>query len=99
MRIYAKFFKRLVDAAISGLLLILLGPLLLLLAVMVRLDTQGPAFFSQMRLGERGRVFKLFKFRTMIDIKRTTTTEIYDGGHPEITRAGSWMRRFKVDEL
>jgi len=99
MRIYARFFKRLVDGLGSLVLLALLSPLLLLLVVVVRLDTPGPAFFSQMRLGERGRVFKLFKFRTMMDAKRTVIGEIYDGGHPEITRSGTWMRRLKLDEL
>jgi undecaprenyl phosphate N,N'-diacetylbacillosamine 1-phosphate transferase len=99
MRIYARFFKRPVDVVGSSLLLVLLGPLLLLLAVVVRLDTAGPAIFSQMRLGERGRVFKLFKFRTMTHARRTVIGEIYDGDHPEITRSGAWLRRFKLDEL
>jgi undecaprenyl phosphate N,N'-diacetylbacillosamine 1-phosphate transferase len=99
MRIYANFFKRVVDLVSSSLLLIVLSPLLLLLALVVRLDTPGPAFFSQSRLGERGTVFKLVKFRTMTHAQRTATREIYDGDHPEITRSGSWMRRFKLDEL
>jgi undecaprenyl phosphate N,N'-diacetylbacillosamine 1-phosphate transferase len=99
MRIYANFFKRMVDIVGASVLLILLSPLLLLLALVVRFDTPGSAFFSQSRLGEHGRVFKLLKFRTMTHAKRTATREIYDGDHPEITRSGGWMRRFKLDEL
>jgi len=99
MLIYARFFKRPLDGLGSLFMLLLLGPVLLLLALVVRFDTPGPAIFSQMRLGEHGRVFKLFKFRTMTHGRRTVIGEIYDGDHPEITRSGGWMRRFKLDEL
>jgi lipopolysaccharide/colanic/teichoic acid biosynthesis glycosyltransferase len=99
MRIYAGLLKRAIDVAGSTLLLVSLAPLMLLLAIVVRSDSPGRVIFSQLRAGEKGRLFRLHKFRTMTDVARTVSGEIYDGRHPDVTRCGVWMRRFKLDEL
>jgi lipopolysaccharide/colanic/teichoic acid biosynthesis glycosyltransferase len=78
--------------------LILLTPLLLLMALRIKLDSAGPVFFRQERVGRNGVIFKIFKFRTM-----TSSTEknqqLTVGNDVRITRAGYFLRRYKIDEL
>jgi len=95
---YPTIGKRLLDLAISLPILILTLPLLAVVAVLVRLDSQGPILFLQERLGRNGSVFRAFKFRTMTDRPRVPDKEIY-GRDAEVTRVGYWLRRFKIDEL
>lgn len=91
--------KRLFDvlSSLAGLLLML--PLMLAIALAVKLDSPGGAFFRQIRVGRRGRPFTMFKFRTM----RTTADPggplITRRGDPRITRVGAFLRRAKLDEL
>jgi lipopolysaccharide/colanic/teichoic acid biosynthesis glycosyltransferase len=77
--------------------LLLLAPLLLLVALAVKLDSPGPVFFRQERVGRHGVPFHIHKFRTM----RTGATglQITVGADPRITRVGAWLRRSRVDEL
>ncbi len=79
-------------------ILILVAPLLACVAALIRLDSKGPVFFLQDRLGHEGRIFRAFKFRTMTDRPRVPVKEIY-GRDDEVTRVGYWLRRFKIDEL
>ena len=91
--------KRLIDllAAAAGLLLLLLPGLLLALAI--RLDSPGPVFFRQQRVGRHGRLFGIHKFRTMrVDAERLGLP-ITVGHDPRVTRLGHWLRRHKLDEL
>lgn len=96
--LYRNYLKRPFDLVASGMVLLLVAPLLVLLAIVVKLDSRGPVFFSQRRVGRYGRVFTLWKFRTMIHRSRKVSGEIM-GSDPEVTRSGRWMRRFKLDEL
>ena len=91
--------KRLFDIAFALLALLLLGPLLLALALWVRLDSPGPVFFRQQRVGRGGRPFCICKFRTMRPDAESTGPQITVGHDARITRAGAWLRRSKVDEL
>jgi undecaprenyl phosphate N,N'-diacetylbacillosamine 1-phosphate transferase len=95
---YRNSGKRLVDLAVSVPLLLLASPAMLLLALLIKLDSRGPVFFVQERLGRYGTTFPTFKFRTMTDRNRTSHTEVLPG-HSEVTRVGNWLRRFKLDEL
>jgi undecaprenyl phosphate N,N'-diacetylbacillosamine 1-phosphate transferase len=95
---YRNVGKRLVDLAVSLPLLLLASPALLVLALLIKLDSHGPVFFVQERLGRFGTTFPTFKFRTMTDRPRTSHTEVLPG-HSEVTRVGNWLRRFKLDEL
>ncbi len=95
---YRSVVKRLVDLAVSVPLLLLASPAMLLLALLIKLDSHGPVFFVQERLGRYGTTFPTFKFRTMTDRKRTSHAEVLPG-HSEVTRVGNWLRRFKLDEL
>ena len=96
--LYRTFGKRLFDLVAAAAGLAVLAPLLVLVAVLVRLDSAGPALFIQQRLGRNGRVFRAYKFRTMTDRRREVHQEIF-GKTDEVTRIGYWLRRFKIDEL
>ena len=91
--------KRLFDIAFALLALLLLGPLLLVVALWVRLDSPGPVFFRQQRVGRGGQLFDIYKFRTMQTGAEAMGPQITVGEDARITRAGAWLRRSKVDEL
>jgi undecaprenyl phosphate N,N'-diacetylbacillosamine 1-phosphate transferase len=95
---YKNFFKRLIDflAAFFGLLLV--SPIFIVSAILVKITSKGPLFFLQERLGKEGKVFKVYKFRTMTDKKREVDREILKGD-AEVTKVGYYLRRFKIDEL
>ena len=90
--------KRLFDfvAALAGLAV--LAPLFALAAFWIRLDSPGPVFFRQLRVGLRGRPFSIYKFRTMT-VAPTATVELTIGRDIRITRAGHFLRHYKLDEL
>lgn len=89
--------KRLLDAAAAALGLAVVWPLLLVLAILVRADSRGPAIFAQTRVGRHGHPFRVFKFRSM----RTDTVEqpTHFAKRTDVTRMGHHLRRFKLDEL
>jgi lipopolysaccharide/colanic/teichoic acid biosynthesis glycosyltransferase len=91
--------KRLFDLAFAALALLALSPLLLALAAWVRLDSPGGVFFRQTRVGRAGRLFRIYKFRTMRTGAEATGPAITVGADARITRAGHWLRRTKLDEL
>ncbi|MEU7872910.1 sugar transferase [Dactylosporangium sp. NPDC049140] len=89
--------RRLLDLFVGGAGLLLAGVPLLVLMLAVRLDSRGPALFRQIRLGERGRPFVLYKLRSM----RTgaSGSDLTTAGDPRITRLGGFLRRTSLDEL
>ena len=102
--------KRMLDVVCSLFLLLLLSPLLLLVALLVKLTSRGPAIFVQGRVGLNKRVFRLYKFRTMVADAEAQMADIEhlneaEGGHfkikedPRITPLGRWLRRSSIDEL
>ena len=95
----ARMAKRLFDLVVAVLGLLLLSPLLLGIAVWVRLDSPGPALYRQERVGRFGRLFRIHKFRTMREGGPTGSLQITVGADPRITRAGKVLRRTKLDEL
>jgi len=78
--------------------LTILSPLLGLVALLIKLDSRGPAFFVQERMGMAGRRFRLFKFRTMHVVDGPTSEWVCDNA-TRITRIGKWLRKFRLDEL
>jgi lipopolysaccharide/colanic/teichoic acid biosynthesis glycosyltransferase len=97
--LWARTVKRWFDFAAAAALLIVLSPLLLGIALLVKLTTPGPVFFTQQRGGWRGRPFRLVKFRTMHADRRPDPKELVPLSHPEITWVGRILRRSKLDEL
>ena len=91
-------FGHALSLCISLVALILLAPLLAAIAVAIKLDSPGPVFFVQNRVGLRGRTLRLLKFRTMRPADRPTSEWARDNGD-RVTRVGKWLRRFRLDEL
>ena len=91
--------KRLFDIGISLLGLVLLAPLLGILALWIKLDSPGPVFFRGARVGRGGRLFRIYKFRTMIADAAQRGPGITTAQDPRVTQAGRFLRRFKLDEL
>ncbi len=94
-----KIIKRIIDIVGAIVGLILFAPLMLILAIIIKLDSQGPAIFCQERVGKDGKKFKFYKFRTM-----RTDVDPYgfspkDFGDPRITRIGKFLRKYSLDEL
>ncbi|NCD00853.1 sugar transferase [bacterium] len=116
---WGKITKRAFDIVVSGLIIIILSPLLIFTAIMIKLDSRGPVFFSKKddgshvyRIGEGGRPFKYFKFRSMIPssdsmrYNELADKNVRDDGpmvkikdDPRVTRFGKFIRRFSIDEL
>ena len=91
--------KRIFDIIFSIILLIILLPILIIISICIKCDSKGPVFFRQERVTTYGKIFKIFKFRTMIqnaDKKGTLVTQKNDS---RITRVGSIIRKMRLDEL
>ena len=95
---YLLFGKRWFDAVFSTLGLFLLSPFLLATAIAVKLDSSGPAFFKQPRIGRLGKPFLIIKFRSM-KAGGEAGSKLTPAADPRITRLGAWLRRTKIDEL
>ncbi|KHK56102.1 sugar transferase [Ralstonia sp. A12] len=91
--------KRLLDVAGSGVGLLVLAPVLLGIAIAIRLDSSGPIFFRQERIGLRGKPFRIHKFRTMTVDTTGNARQITVGADLRITRVGHMLRKYKLDEL
>lgn len=91
--------KRIFDLFFAAVGLILLLPVFLILAAWIKLDSAGPVFFRQVRVGRFGVGFKIFKFRTMFVDSEKNGQLITVGSDLRITHAGSFIRRYKLDEL
>lgn len=91
--------KRLFDIVASGLGLIVLSPLFLILAIWIKLDSKGPVFYRQVRVGRDNKDFRIFKFRSMRVGSDKGSLVTIGGRDPRVTRSGYWIRKFKLDEL
>ena len=91
--------KRLFDVLCSSVGLLLMSPLLLGIALWIKIDSPGPVFFRQQRVGRGGVLFRIHKFRSMFEGAALSGPQITIGADPRITRAGHFLRRHKLDEL
>lgn len=91
--------KRLFDWLMSGLGLLVLSPMFLVIAVAIKLDSSGPVFFRQQRVGRFGRPFGIHKFRTMLVNAEALGMQITVGADSRVTRVGRVLRKYKLDEL
>lgn len=91
--------KRSLDLALAGLALLLVAPVCLLCAILIKLDGPGSVLFRQERIGRFGRPFQILKFRTMAELPQPGALQITAVNDPRITRVGRWLRRSKLDEL
>jgi len=91
--------KRVFDVLVSGFALLVLAPVFLLLAVLIKLDSRGPVFFRQNRVGLGGAPFRIFKFRSMVVDAPKLGPFYTSAGDPRITRIGKLLRKTSLDEL
>lgn len=102
--------KRVLDVLLSAMIVLVLSPILIAVAIAIKLDSRGPVFYSSERIGKRGRVFRCIKFRTMVrDAERRRADVMHmnerEGvlfkitNDPRITRLGRFLRKYSIDEL
>ncbi len=92
-------FKRIFDIVFSFLGLIFLLPFFIFISLVIKLDSKGPIFYEQLRVGRRGVKFKILKFRTMILNADKIGKLITTSDDKRITRSGKWIRKYKLDEF
>lgn len=91
--------KRIFDIVVASIMLIVFSPILLLIAIMIKIDSPGPVMFRQTRVTTYGREFRIFKFRTMVDKADKIGTQVTVKGDSRITRMGKLLRGCRLDEL
>lgn len=91
--------KRVFDILISLILLIILSPFFLIIAIAIKIDSKGPVFYKQERITEYGRIFKIFKFRTMVQNADKIGSLVTIGEDPRITKVGKLIRKCRLDEI
>lgn len=96
---YAKYGKRWLDLILSVPILLVLSPVLLCIAAVIKISDPGPVFFIQKRVGQNFQVINLIKFRSMMVDADTRGSGVTKAGDPRVTKVGSWLRRYKLDEL
>lgn len=97
---YKRYLKRLIDIALSLIALIILAVPMLIIMLIVKLDSPGPAIFKQERLGLNGKVFRMYKFRSMCLNAEHTGSGVYsDKGDSRVTRVGRILRATSMDEF
>ena len=93
------FLKRVFDIVVSFIMLVLLSPVFLILAIVIKCDSPGPVFFRQTRITQYGKTFRIFKFRTMVDNAEKLGTQITSKDDIRITRIGHVIRKYRLDEI
>ena len=93
------FIKRLFDILFSILLLIILSPIILILAILIKIDSKGPVFYRQERITKNNKVFKIFKFRTMVQNADKIGSLVTVGNDSRITKIGKFIRKCRLDEI
>ena len=94
------FMKRVLDFILSLIVLIILFPIFLIIGIAIKIDSKGPIFFKQKRLGKDGKVFLIYKFRTMVDNAEKIGSGIYTSEtDSRITKVGRFLRKTSLDEI
>ena len=91
--------KRLFDFGVSLIFIILFSPFLVVIGVIIKIDSQGPIFYRQTRVGRSGKLFRIHKFRTMFVDHKSSGGFITVGNDIRVTRVGRFLRAYKIDEL
>ena len=91
--------KRIFDLSVATLGLIALSPILIGIIIWIKIDSKGDVFYRGMRIGRNGKSFRIFKFRTMVMNAESIGPSSTSGDDPRITKIGSFMRKYKIDEL
>lgn len=93
------FLKRMFDVVISLMIIVIFSPVLLLMAILIRLESKGPAIYKQQRVGKNGKAFTAYKFRTMYQNSSIGNLKAPQKGDPRVTKIGYFLRKTSLDEL
>lgn len=96
---FSLFFKRIFDIVVSLIMIILCSPILLIISILIVKDSKGGVFYRQERVTQYGRVFRIFKFRTMVQNADLIGTQVTVSNDSRITKIGSKLRNCRLDEL
>ncbi len=97
---YKRYFKRLLDIFISNAMLLITSPILLIVAIAIKIESPGPVIFKQTRLGRYGKPFTIYKFRSMcVNAEKTGTGQYSFKNDPRVTKVGRIIRALSIDEL
>ncbi|MEN6460256.1 MAG: sugar transferase [Syntrophomonas sp.] len=96
---FSLFVKRFFDIVVSSLMLIMLSPILLILSIAIKTDSEGPVLFRQIRVTQYGRHFKIYKFRTMVKNAERIGSQITSLNDGRITNVGKILRQYRLDEI
>ena len=91
--------KRLFDIIVSSVLIVICSPVMLILAICIKIDSKGPVMFRQRRVTTYNRVFRIFKFRTMVNDAEKKGTQVTTNNDPRVTKVGKLIRGCRLDEL
>lgn len=91
--------KRAFDLVAASILLVILAPIMLVVAIWIKLDSPGPVFFRQTRVTQYGKEYRIFKFRTMVNNADKMGSAVTVGGDTRITRVGAVIRKYRIDEF
>ena len=92
-------FKRLFDIIVSSVLIVICSPIMLILAICIKIDSKGPVMFRQRRVTTYNRAFRIFKFRTMVNDTEKKGTQVTTNNDPRVTKVGKLIRGCRLDEL
>ena len=96
---FSLIIKRVFDILLSGIMIIILSPVMIVLALLIKLDSKGPVMFRQRRVTTYNRVFRIFKFRTMVVNAESKGTQVTTNNDPRVTKIGKLIRGCRLDEL
>lgn len=99
MPLWQRIVKRIIDVFVSVMVLLLLLPVYIILAIVIKTSSHGPVFFSQIRIGRYGKPFHIIKFRTMYVNAESEGPALASKNDKRITRVGKWLRKYRLDEL
>lgn len=96
---FSLFLKRIFDIVVSATMLLILLPIFIVLAIIIKVDSKGPVFYRQIRITQYGKEFKIFKFRTMVQNADKIGTQVTVNNDARVTGIGKFLRKFRLDEL
>lgn len=99
LKSFGLFCKRVFDIIVSLIMLVILSPVFLVLAVVIKCDSKGPVFYRQVRVTQYGEKFRIFKFRTMVENADKIGAQVTKGNDSRITRVGKFIRQYRLDEI
>lgn len=96
---FSLFWKRIFDIFTAFIMLVILSPVFLILAIAIKIDSRGPVFFRQERVTQYGKIFRIFKFRTMVNNADKLGSQVTVNNDVRVTKVGKFIRKCRLDEI